>query len=168
MQPMDAQLQAGFQAQFNKERQNRDAYQVMKYRFIKLGLPGFAAWADHQAEEESAHADKLAIYLADIRDIEPVFESTPAQSSAFTTPFEAFAQGAELEAQNSELIDSLFSMAQEREDEGACIELRWFVAEQEKSEAEFKTWLAQLQLISGDGAGILAMDAKFLKEYGGE
>lgn len=166
MQSMDAQLQAEFQRQFNQERQNRDVYQDIEHGFIMLGLSGFAAWAHEQAHEERHHAKRIGVYLADTRNIMPEIQATPAQSFLFSKPLEAFRHAAELEAKNTELIADLYATAENLEDDGACLFLHWFIREQEKSEAEFKNWISQLVLIENDGAGILAMDKKFAKEYG--
>jgi len=166
MKPMDVQLVDAFQAQFNQERQNRDVYQDIEHDFILMGLSGFAAWAHEQAHEERHHARRMGYYLADKRGIKPEIRMTPLQSFLFTQPIEAFQYAADLEAHNTELIDNLYAKAEELDDNGACLFLHWFIREQESSTAQFKTWLDRISLIVDDGAGILAMDKEFSKEYG--
>ena len=60
----------------------------------------------------------------------------------------------------------MYQMAELYEDNGACLFLQWFIREQEQSEADFRTWIDRLDVIEGDGAGLLAMDKEFAKKYG--
>jgi ferritin len=166
MQPMDPDLQRGFQAQTNQERQNRDVYQDFESRFIRLGLMGFAAWAHEQAHEERHHAKRFGRYLADVRGIIPEIQATPAQAFPFTDPLMAFEHGAELEAKNSGLISDLYDQAELVGDNGACLFLHYFIREQERSEADYDQWIMNLKMIAGDGTGIRKMDREFLKKYG--
>jgi len=166
MQSMDADLQAAFQAQFNQERQNRDVYHDLEHGFLLLGLEGFATWAHEQAQEERHHAKRIGYYLAEKRNIRPEIQPTPAQSFAFDAPLLAFEHAAELEAMNTGLISDLYDKAELANDSGACLFLHWFIREQENSEADFNQWILNLRLIVNEGAGLLAMDKKFAKEYG--
>jgi ferritin len=159
MQPLDSALVEALQAQYTRERQNEIAYLVIHHVFVMAGLEGFAKWAEGQANDERSHAAKIADYLSDKRNVLAQVRALSAEAISFDTPFQAFTAAAGLEAKNTDLILNLHALAEDVEDEDACIFLQWFIEEQRKSESEFKNWCAQLKLIENDGAGILAFDA---------
>lgn len=160
MQPLDARLANALQAQHTQERANETAYQSIAQGFVMAGLEGFAHWAEGQANEEHAHAGRIADYLSDKRNVRAQMQALAAFEVEFSNPLEAFQAAANLEAHNTELILNLYSLADEVEDEDTEEFLLWFIREQRDSEAQFKNWIAQLQLIAGDGCGILAFDER--------
>ena len=166
MDQLDEQMMAALQKQFDRERRNQSVYFHLSLEFLRIGLPGFSAWASRQAGEEMEHAAKIGRYVADIRGgkvltraLEPVeFEIADVRS--------AIELGAAAEAETTEAILELSDLADMTNDRGVLHFLFWFIQEQESSEAEFKTRLQQLDLIAGDNTAILAMDAD-LAEGGG-
>jgi ferritin len=163
MQTLDAKLAEALQVQHTLERHNQAAYIGLGSGFTALGLSGLARWARHQAEDEAGHAASFADYLTDKRNVLAEVRPLEGADFAFTEVVAAFTEGARLEAQTTEAIHTLYSLAEDVEDYDALEFLHWFIAEQRNSEANFKNWLARLRLIVGDGAGILAFD----RELGG-
>jgi ferritin len=111
--------------------------------------------------EEQTHADKIGGYLID-RNACPLIDTTPA----YTAPDGAmliigrlcFAAALQREMQVTEMLKTIYDLADQADDPQTCIFLQWFLAEQTSAERELIELVARLQFAEGCPAGILQID----------
>jgi len=150
-------MQAAFCEQINKELYSEYLYLSMASYFDDLGLKGFANWMRVQVKEERTHALMMYTYVYDVGGkvtLLPI-DGPPTE---FASPTDVYAQTLEHERFVTSRIHNLVKMAQEENDYASVAFLQWFVTEQVEEEANAKAILDELNLIGGQGQGLLMKD----------
>ena len=132
-------------------------YLAMAAHFEGAYLQGFAKWMRVQAQEEASHALIFFNFLTD-RSGQPVLSQLEVPPAEFGTPQEVFKKVKDHERKVSEAIDNLADLAVAEKDHATRALLDWFVTEQVEEQAVSGNIHARLKLISGDPAGLLALD----------
>lgn len=127
-----------------------------------IDLTGFAQWFWAQAEEEIEHAQKFTQYLLD-RDAHPVIQTIKLEGKTVDNPLDAFKAALAHEELVSEAIRNLYRVADEVGDIDSRPLLHWFLDEQIEEESTVSEIIGRLELLDGNGSGILDLD----KQLGG-
>jgi ferritin len=150
-------MQAAFCEQINKELYSEYLYLSMASYFDDLGLKGFANWMRVQVKEERTHALMMYSFVYDVGGkvtLQPI-DGPPTE---FASPVDIYTQTLEHEKFVTSRIHNLMRMAQEENDYASVAFLQWFVTEQVEEEANAKAILDELNLIGGQGQGLLMKD----------
>jgi len=139
---MDQTLIDAFSEQVTMERQNQAGYHSLSIALEKAGWRGMAKWMRKGANDEGYHAQKFLRFLK-TRSVFPVLDVLEIPPTA-NGPVPSFSVALSLEKSTTEAIDTLYFLAQEREDPAAIEFLHWFVKEQRKSEDEIMDILNDL------------------------
>jgi ferritin len=122
-----------------------------------IDLTGFAQWFWAQAEEEVEHAQKFTQYLLD-RDAHPVIQTIELSGNTVDNALDAFKASLAHEEKVSESIRNLYRVADEVVDIDSRPMLHWFLDEQIEEESTVSEIIGRLELLDGDGSGILSLD----------
>ena len=139
------------QAQFNRERYNREVYRCLADNLENVFWAGSAAFMRGASNEESDHADKFAAYLID-HNVAPDYQPIPAPplvSGEDLLPY--FEAAYALEVGNTVEIKNLDYLCDESEDSQTCIFLIWAIEEQTKAERELVDIITMLKRLDNNG-----------------
>ena len=145
------ELEAKFNDQITLEFEANMVYRQLAIEADKQDLSGFANWLRAQADEEIEHANKFINHLL-ARDGSPIIGAPSA-----LTIFQA---ALDHEKKVSEAIRELYRAAEAAGDIDARPILNWFVDEQLEEEDTVGEIVGQLELIDGDGSGLLRLDSE--------
>jgi ferritin len=120
-----------------------------------IDLTGFAQWFWAQAEEEVEHAQKFTQYLLD-RDAHPVIQTIELSGNTVDNALDAFK--ASLAHEEKVSVRNLYRVADEVGDIDSRPMLHWFLDEQIEEESTVSEIIGRLELLDGDGSGILSLD----------
>ncbi len=162
---MDAELQALFNKQLNRELYSAYLYLSMSAYFEHKGLPGFAHWMRVQAREELEHAMWFYNHLVErggrVR-LEPI-EAPPAEWESVT---QAVRHALEHERSVTKSIHELLDAARRLGDKAAEVFLYKLVEEQVEEEKLFSDLLQKLELAGESPQALLFLDAKLAERKG--
>ena len=139
---MDQTLIDAFSEQVTMERQNQVGYNSLAVAMERAGWRGMAKWMRRSAKDEGTHAHKFITFLK-TRSVFPKLDALEAPPTAEGV-VASFSVALSLEKSTTEAIDTLYFLADEREDPAACEFLHWFIREQRKSEDEINDILNDL------------------------
>ncbi len=134
-------------------------YRQLSIEMDVQDLPGICQWFLAQSDEELVHAQKFISHMTD-RDARPRIAAIPAPALAIDTVLAAFKSALAHEQKVSESIRGLYRLAQEEGDIDSIPLLTWFISEQLEEEATVAEIIGRVQLIGGDGNGLLRLDAE--------
>ncbi len=154
---IDPTLETKFNQHINKEIYSSYLYLSMAAWADHTGLRGFSHWMRTQAMEELTHVSRFFDFLTD-RDgrarLAAIAE--PPQDWSDATALMRDTLNHELEVSRG--INELVSLCREHNDHAAGAFLDWFVKEQVEEEAVVKDILDRLNIVKGEGQGLLMID----------
>lgn len=154
---MDRKLADAINNQINKEIYSSYLYLSMASYFDATSLSGFSHWMKMQAQEEMIHAMKFYNYLNDCGE-RVVLQAIEQPDIDFMSVKDVFEKTLAHEQYVTTLINDLYSLADELNDNAAKFMLHWFVTEQVEEEKNANEILDKLDLIKEDPAGVLYLD----------
>lgn len=163
---LSEKMETALNNQINMELGAYYTYLSMSAHFEHEGLPGFAAWMHHHAEEEMAHAMKIYDFVNRRRGRVKLL-ALAAPPYTWDSPLAAFEAAFEHERKVSISIDNLVKLAQEENDNATHSFLQWFVDEQVEEEEVVSKAIDKLKLIGDFGPGLYMLDQE-LASGGGE
>lgn len=143
--------------QINMELSAYYTYLSMSAHFQSTGLPGFATWMGHHAEEEMMHAMKIYDYI-NRRSATVKLMAIGEPRHTWDNPLAAFEDAFKHERKVSIAIDNLVKIAREENDNATESFLQWFVDEQVEEEEVVSDAIDQLKLIGDFGPGLFLLD----------
>ena len=154
------ELGAKFNEQITLEFEANMVYRQLAIEADKQDLSGFGTWLRAQADEEIEHANKFINHLL-ARGGSPVIGALSAPSvAAEPSALTIFQAALDHEKKVSEAIRELYRAAEAAGDIDARPILNWFVDEQLEEEDTVGEIVGQLELIDGDGSGLLRLDSE--------
>ncbi|MFW5696281.1 MAG: ferritin [Phototrophicaceae bacterium] len=160
-------MQAALNDQINMELRAYYTYLSMSAHFQAEGLPGFAEWMYHHAEEEKAHAMKIYNYIHRRRG-RVALQALDAPQQSWPTPLDAFEAAFAHERKVSQSIDALVRLAHEEGDNATESFLQWFVDEQVEEEEVVSNAIDRLKLLGDFKPGLFLLDKDLAIEAGQE
>ncbi len=150
-------LETAINYQINRELFSEYYYLSMASYFNAAGLSGFENFFLVQVEEERFHAMKMYRFLNE-KGGQVTLSAIEAPKTEFLSPLEVFQLAYDHEKLVSGLINKLMDLAISENDHATKNFLNWFVEEQVEEEASMETILNKLNLINGEGHGLLMLD----------
>jgi ferritin len=141
-------------------------YLAMSAQFETENLQGFAHWMRLQAQEEIGHAMKFYNFIFD-RLGTVSLQAIEQPPSNFGSPLKAFEKALEHEQKITELINSLYTLADKENDPASKVFLNWFVEEQVEEEKNAAQIVETLKMIGDSKNGLFMLDHQ-LSKRGGE
>lgn len=158
---LSEKMQAALNDQINMELSAYYTYLAMSAHLEAEGLPGFATWMRHHAEEEMMHAMKIYDYINTRRGrIE--LKALAQPKNQWDSLLAAFEDAFEHERQVSIAIDKLVSLAREESDHATYSFLQWFVDEQVEEEEVVDNAIQKLKMIGDFGPGLYMLDREMM------
>lgn len=155
-------MNKAFNAQINAEMFSSYLYLSMSAWLAEKSLSGFATWMRAQAQEELFHATKMYDYLIE-RGGSIKLEAIDKPKGSWDSPEDVIKDVVAHEAHVTALINNLVDVALDERDHAANIFLQWFIEEQVEEEASVGDVYEKIKLISGDSAGLFALDMELAK-----
>lgn len=158
-------VQSALNAQLNMELTAFYLYLSASAYLESVGLPGFAAWMRHHADEEMVHAMKIYDYVHHRRGrvkLLAIAEPTHTWESVAVT-FEAALRH---EQKVTAAIYALVDLARQESDHATESFLQWFVDEQVEEEEIVDLALQKLKLIGDFGPGLYMLDRELAASVG--
>lgn len=153
-------LEQKFNAQITLEFEASLVYRQLAIEADEQDLTGMAEWLRHQADEEIVHANKFIDHVVD-RDNHAQIGAIPApEVQKGLTPLEIFQAALEHEQKVSESIRDLYRACDEAGDLDSRPLLNWFLDEQIEEESTASEIIGRIEMIGGDGSGLLRLDAE--------
>lgn len=143
--------------QINKEFYSAFLYLSMSAYLADIGLQGFANWTRVQYQEELAHATLMYDFLID-RGYKITLKTVEAPRLDWNGPLEVMEGVQKHEAHVTELINNIYSIAEEAKDRATMSYMNWFVDEQVEEEANAKEIVDKLKLIGDDKSALYLLD----------
>lgn len=160
-------VQEGLNKQINMEFGAYYTYLSMSAYFEAEGLPGFASWMHHHAEEEMEHAMKIFNYV-NRRQGRVRLETIEAPNLQWDSALHAFEDALEHERKVSKSIDDLVKLAQSEGDNATESFLQWFVDEQVEEEEVVSNAIDKLKLVGDFSPGLYLLDRELAEGEGEE
>jgi len=159
---MDKKLQNSLNEQLKNELYSAYLYLSMAAFFESKNLPGFSNWMKVQSKEESAHGMKIFDFLND-RGVRVILQGIPQPPADFSSAQEIFEETLGHEKKVTDLINQLYELSIEVNDNAATIFLQWFITEQIDEEKNATVILETLKLIKPDSAALIMLDRELAK-----
>lgn len=153
-------MQEELNKQINKEFYSEYTYLSMTAYFESINLDGFANFFYVQAQEEHFHAMKLFNFVHTMGGVVTLtaLEGPPVK---FDSILDAFKKALKQEEDIKDSIDNLVNLAKDEKNHAVETFLQWFVDEQVEEIDLFNKRIGKLELINGEGHGLLMMDNEF-------
>ena len=161
---MNKKLQVAFNEQIKNEFYSAYLYLAMAAYFEAKNLAGFAHWLKVQFKEEQSHGMKILGFLND-RGIKAILESIPKPPADFGTPIQAFEEVLSHEKKVTALIDKLYAIAKEADDNASAVFLQWFINEQVEEEKNATVIIETLKMLK-DSPALIMLDRELAKREG--
>lgn len=142
-------------------------YRQLAFDMHAIDLTGIASWFSVQAEEEIQHAEKFTQYLLD-RDYHPVLQTIELSGETVDNALDAFKASLAHEEKVSEAIRNLYRVADEVGDIDSRPLLHWFLNEQVEEESTVSEIIGRIELLDGDGSGLIELDKQLGTRSGTE
>ena len=143
--------------QLTREFRSAQLYLAMSAYCSYKDFNGAAAWLRLQSDEEQDHALRIYDYLID-QAVHVHLGELPSPPSEFGTLVEVFKASLEHEREMTARLNDLSDLALRQKDHATYNMLQWFVNEQVEEEATVSEIIAKLNLVGGDGYGLLTID----------
>lgn len=141
---MDNLLIDAIQEWHNTERQNEADYAAMATGAENVNWPGLAKWLQAMADDERAHAGKVAAFLID-KNIQPRFDALEPFSGALGAEhLPAFNAAMDRERLTDATIKEIYALAWSKGEYDACQFMLWFLQEQRESIREITDCLQMI------------------------
>lgn len=140
-------------------------YLAMSTYFIRMNLPGMAAWLRLQHDEERGHAQQLMNFVVDRGGTVEV-RAIPAQPVNFGSPLEAWQQVLKHEQYVTQNYQQAYDMAAKAQDYQSLPILQDFLREQVDEVAQATVIVGQLQMARDNTAAILLLDRELGQRNG--
>ena len=150
-------LEKAINEQINKELYSEYLYLSMASYFSSAGLEGFENFFLMQVKEERFHAMKMYHFLNE-RGGRAVMQAIDGPETEFSSPLAVFKKALEHEQYVTSLINGLMDLAIAENDHAAKSFLNWFIDEQVEEEASMEGIVNKLEMIGGQGNGLLMLD----------
>lgn len=157
---MDDAVQDAINEQIRNELFSGYVYLAMSAHFEERNLTGFARWMRLQAQEELGHAMRLFDYLLD-RGGHVALDAIEQPPTEWGTPLGIFEHALEHERSVTGMIDALYDLAREKQDNATQVALQWFITEQVEEEASAEAAVDQLRMAGDNAAALLMLDQRF-------
>lgn len=154
---IDKKLADAINDQINAEFWSAFLYLSMACYWEQQGRSGVANWYNVQFREEQAHAQIFIDYLH-ARGGEVRLEAIAAPKQTWNSLEETFSDTLAHEQEVTKRINALYALAEEERDYATRQMLNWYIAEQVEEEHNVQDILDNLNLVNGDGTGILQID----------
>lgn len=154
---INKRVQDAINEQINAELYSAYLYLSMAAFLETKGLPGFANWMRVQFDEEQFHGLKFFDYVNE-RGGQVTLKPIDGPATSWNGVIEIFEEVAKHEAHVTSLINNLMTISIEEKDYAATNFLQWFVDEQVEEESNAAKILDQLNMINGEGHGMLMLD----------
>lgn len=151
------QIEKAINEQINAETYSAYLYWAMSAYFETINLKGFANWMAVQAQEELTHAAKFYRYVNE-RGGRVKLTAIEAPAVEWESPLAVFKEAYTHECHVTNLINKLVDLSLAESDHATHNFLQWFVAEQVEEEASADEVVQQLELVGGQGHGLLMVD----------
>jgi len=143
--------------QINEETYSMYIYEAMAADLEYKGYKGMATWMRVQAREEKIHADIFYNYILE-RQGRVELEAIAKPPSTWDSPLAVFQGAYEHEQHITGRINHMMKVARDENDNATAQMLHWFVEEQVEEEANTSEAVQQLDIVKGDGRGVLMLD----------
>jgi len=157
---LSAKLQNELNTQMNSEFFAEYEYLSMAAYFHAMNLDGFANYFHIQSQEEHFHAMKIFHFILN-KDGKVELQQIAKPDSAFKSPLSVFEIALDHEKKVTMAINKLMDEAIKGNDHAVNSFLRWYIDEQVEEEALAGKALAKMQIIKGQGEGLLILDQEF-------
>jgi ferritin len=154
---LSKKLEDELNKQMNNEFFSSYQYIQMAAYFHAMNLDGIAHFFHIQAKEENFHAMKLFHFILDLGGNVALQQIVQPQVK-FKSPLEVFEKALEHEKKLSLEINKLMDEAIKENHHAVNTFLRWYISEQVEEEALASKNLGKMQLINGQGEGLLIID----------
>ena len=154
---IDKKLADAINDQINAEFWSAFLYLSMACYWEQQGRSGVANWYNVQFREEQAHAQIFIDYLL-ARGGEVRLEAIAAPKQTWNSLEETFSDTLAHEQEVTKRINALYALAEAEHDYATRQMLNWYIAEQVEEEHNVQDILDNLNLVNGDGTGILQID----------
>jgi ferritin len=125
--------------QLNQELGAAHSYRTLSFWCEVQNLKGFARYFAKQADEENAHAGKIASHLIS-RGALPETGSLPAPKHGFKSFLDVALHAQSMEQSNTQGVNSVYEAALAAKDYPAQVLMHWFISEQ----VEEEDWCAEM------------------------
>ncbi|HTY45492.1 MAG TPA: ferritin [Patescibacteria group bacterium] len=159
---MNKKLQDALNKQINNELYSAYLYLAMAAYCESKSLPGLSHWLKVQAKEETAHAMKFFEFLND-RGARVILQAIPQPPAEFASTQDVFEKTLEHEKKVTAMIDRLYAMAQETNDNASEVLLQWFISEQVEEEKNATMIVETMKMIKPDSAALIMLDRELAK-----
>lgn len=160
---LSEKMQTALNDQINMEMGAYYTYLSMSAFFQAEGLPGFADWMFHHAEEEMEHAMRIYDYVH-VRRGRVTLKPLAAPPNVWDGPLDAFEAAFQHERKVSIAIDDLVKLAREENDNATESFLQWFVDEQVEEEEVVSSAIDRIKLIGDFKPGLYLLDRELAEE----
>ena len=157
---LSAKLQKELNGQMNNEFYAEYEYLSMAAYFHAMNLDGFANYFHVQSQEEHFHAMKIFHFILN-KGGKAELQQIAKPDVAFKSPLAVFEKALSQEKKVTKSINDLMDEAIKENDHAVNSFLRWYVDEQVEEEASAGKALAKIQIIKGQGEGLLILDQEF-------
>lgn len=157
---LSAKLQKELNNQMNNEFFAEFEYLSMAAYFHAMSLDGMANYFHVQAQEEHFHAMKIFHFILD-KGGKVELQKIDQPDITFAGPIAVFEKALAHEQKVTKSINDLMDDAIKENDHAVNSFLKWYVDEQVEEEALASKNLGKMQLINGQGEGLLFLDNEF-------
>jgi ferritin len=159
---VDKKLQKAFNDQIKNELYSAYIYLAMAAHFEAKSLSGFAHWMKVQYKEEVSHAMKLFEFLND-RGVRVLLQSIAQPTLEYGSTLEVFEETLKHEKKVTSLINALYELAKQVDDNASSIFLQWFISEQVEEEKNAVQIIETLRMIKPEGPALIMLDRELAK-----
>ncbi len=154
---IDEEIEEAINDQINAEFYSAYIYLSMAADFGDRGLDGFQSWMYSQTIEEINHGMRLFQYL-ESRGGRVKLKEIEKPKIEWESALEVFKDAYEHEQYVTERINDLADLADEKNDRATLQMLQWFIDEQVEEEESAEEIVDKLEMIEGDGRGLMMLD----------
>lgn len=157
---LSSKLQTELNNQMNNEFFAEYEYLSMAAYFHSINLDGIANYFHVQAQEEHFHAMKIFHFVLD-KGGKIELQKIDKPDVTFASPIAVFEKALQHEQKVTKSINDLMDGAIKENDHAVNSFLKWYVDEQVEEEALANKNLGKMQLINGQGEGLLFLDQEY-------
>ena len=150
-------IQEAVNEQINAEFESAYIYLALSAHLDEKNLKGFSHWMHLQWQEEIEHGMKLYDHLLR-RGGSVKLKEIPEPNITVDTPTEIFEKVLKHERHITSLINDLYTLAKEENDNPLQTLLHWFIDEQVEEEEHAEEILEKLKLIGDHGPNLFLLD----------
>jgi ferritin len=162
---MDKKLVKAFNEQIKNELYSSYLYLSMAAYCENKNLPGFAHWMKVQAKEENTHGMKMFDFLVD-RGEKVILEALDQPPAEFASAEEIFSKVLGHEKKVTGLVNKLYALSKEVDDNASSVFLHWFIDEQVEEEKNATQILGTIKMIKGEAVPLIMLDRELAKREG--